>query len=201
MVDATGRRERNKQDKLRRITAAAQELFAERTEQDITTQEVADRADVATGTLFLYARNKGELLLLAHNASYADALELGAARAAAASDPLTAVMAIVTEVVACNRAHAANGRSYLREMVFGDPTEPHHAEALRLSRATEEAIASCLARTGTGADGTDDVRAADRARVVTAVMFLAMASPLAASAPTERVCADIERQLAIVLAP
>lgn len=64
-----GRRERNKQLKLDRITAAARELFAERGVDEVTTQEIADKADIGTGTLFLYAKTKGELLLLVQNSS------------------------------------------------------------------------------------------------------------------------------------
>lgn len=64
-----GRRERNKQLKLDRITAAAHELFAERGIDEVTTQQIADKADIGTGTLFLYAKTKGELLLLVQNSS------------------------------------------------------------------------------------------------------------------------------------
>ena len=64
-----GRRERNKQEKLDRITAAASELFAERGVDEVTTQEIADKADIGTGTLFLYAKTKGELLLLVQNST------------------------------------------------------------------------------------------------------------------------------------
>ena len=84
-----GRRERNKLDKLERITAAAGELFAERGVGDVTTQEIADRADIGTGTLFLYAKTKGELLLLVQNSMYETALEEGRA-AAAKADALEA---------------------------------------------------------------------------------------------------------------
>lgn len=195
MLEPVSRRERNKQDKLRRITRAAQELFAEHGVGDVTTQQVAERADVGVGTLFLYARTKGELLLLAHNSSYEDALARGAERAAAAVDVLTAVMAVVEEVVACNRQQPENGRAYLREMVFGDPTEPHHATALGLSRRTEEAVAASLVRLGSVASD----EAATRARIVTAVMLLAMASPLGASAPVAAVVDDIRRQVAGVV--
>ena len=76
-----GRRERNKLDKLARITAAAGELFAERGVDEVTTQEIADRADIGAGTLFLYAKSKGELLLLVQNSTYAGALEQGRADA------------------------------------------------------------------------------------------------------------------------
>src|SRR6478736_4323396 len=128
-----GRRERNKQQKLDRITAAASKLFAEHGIEDVTTQQIADKADIGTGTLFLYAKTKGELLLLVQNAHYVEALAQGRADAAATDDPLDAISAIVRPVVACNRVNVENGRTYLREMAFGDREEPHHAEAWAIS--------------------------------------------------------------------
>src|SRR4051794_2183287 len=121
-----GRRERNKQAKLERITAAASELFAAHGVDDVTTQQIAERADIGTGTLFLYAKTKGELLLLVQNTAYADALARGRAAAETTPEILDAVMAIVRPVVECNRTQVDNGRTYLREMVFGDPAEPRH---------------------------------------------------------------------------
>ena len=56
------RRERNKQEKLQRIKKAAFELFQERGYERATTQEIADRADVSSGTLFFYAKTKEDLL-------------------------------------------------------------------------------------------------------------------------------------------
>ncbi|WP_432396016.1 TetR/AcrR family transcriptional regulator [Pseudarthrobacter sp. L19] len=119
-----GRRERNKQDKLDRITAAARELFTEFGVDDVTTQQIADKADIGTGTLFLYARTKAELLLLVQNSAYADALVRGTAAAERAAGTLDAVMAILRPVVECNRVQVDNGRTYLREVVFGDPGNP-----------------------------------------------------------------------------
>jgi AcrR family transcriptional regulator len=58
------RRERNKQDKLQRIRRAAAELFHERGFERTTTQAIAERADIGSGTLFLYARTKEDLLAL-----------------------------------------------------------------------------------------------------------------------------------------
>ena len=131
-----GRRERNKQEKLDRITAAASELFSVHGVDEVTTQQIADKADIGTGTLFLYAKTKGELLLLVQNSSYADALERGRAVAEETPELLDAVMAIVRPVVECNRKQIDNGRTYLREMIFGDPEEPHHRQALALSAET-----------------------------------------------------------------
>jgi AcrR family transcriptional regulator len=190
-----GRRERNKQEKLDRITAAATELFAERGVDEVTTQEIADKADIGAGTLFLYAKTKGELLLLVQNSTYADALEQGKAAAEDIADPLDAVMAIVRTVVECNRKQVDNGRTYLREIVFGDPTEPHHRDALVLTVQTEEAIAAVLRR-----DGRSTAQeAATRAHIVSAIMFISMAATINIASPVDAVVQEIRDQARVLL--
>ncbi|WP_038951499.1 TetR/AcrR family transcriptional regulator [Aeromicrobium massiliense] len=191
---AVSRRERNKQEKLDRITAAARELFAERGVDDVTTQQIAERADIGAGTLFLYARTKGELLLLVQNAAYEDALARGVQAADGVPDVVDAVMAVVRPVVECNRTHVDNGRTYLREMVFGDPTETHHAEALAIVGRTEAALADVLRR-----EVRPEQDAVALAHVVSAVMFLAMAAPRDAAATVDDVVEEVRRQVAVVL--
>lgn len=61
---APGRRERNKLEKRARIVAAARTLFESQGFADTTTQQIADAADIGTGTLFLYARSKEDLLVM-----------------------------------------------------------------------------------------------------------------------------------------
>jgi TetR/AcrR family transcriptional regulator, cholesterol catabolism regulator len=63
-VAKSGRRELNKRDKLARIRNAARALFIEKGFEETTTREIALRAGVAIGTLFLYANDKRDLLLL-----------------------------------------------------------------------------------------------------------------------------------------
>jgi AcrR family transcriptional regulator len=67
-----GLRERNKIDKLRRIKEAASELFLSRGFDDATTREIASRAGVGIGTLFIYADDKRDLLFLVVNEELAD---------------------------------------------------------------------------------------------------------------------------------
>jgi AcrR family transcriptional regulator len=190
-----GRRERNKQEKLDRITAAARELFAEHGVDEVTTQQVAEKADIGAGTLFLYAKTKGDLLLLAQNASYADALEQGRAAAESAADTLAGVLAIVRPVVECNRKQVENGRTYLREMVFGDPEEPHRQVALGLALQTEEAIATVIARDPHTEPGT----APALAHVVSSIMFITMASPANAASPVDALLQEIGDQVRLLL--
>jgi AcrR family transcriptional regulator len=66
------RRERARQAKRERIARAAAELFHERGFDATTTEQIAERADVAKGTLFLYARTKARLLLLVYEAEIGD---------------------------------------------------------------------------------------------------------------------------------
>ncbi|KAA1394321.1 TetR/AcrR family transcriptional regulator [Aeromicrobium ginsengisoli] len=189
-----GRRERNKQEKLDRILTAASELFAEHGVEDVTTQQIADQADIGTGTLFLYAKTKGELLLMVQNTHYAEALERGRKAAESVPDALGAVMAIMQPIVECNRTQIANGRTYLREMVFGDHDEPHHGEALAISARTEEALAAALARDESFVDD-----AATLAHIISAIGFLSMATHADPAVSDETVVADIREQVQTLL--
>ena len=57
------RRERSKADKMQRILAAGEKLFSNQGFDGTTVQQIADEADIAVGTLFLYISDKSELLL------------------------------------------------------------------------------------------------------------------------------------------
>ena len=190
-----GRRERNKQAKLERITAAARELFAEHGVDEVTTQQVAEKADIGTGTLFLYAKTKGELLLLVQNSGYADALEEGKAAAEGLPDALDAVMAIIRPVVECNRIQIDNGRTYLRELVFGDPEEPHHRDALALTIQTEEALSAVLQRD----DRIGPSDAGTLARVISAIMFISMAATINIARSVDDILQEISDQVRVLL--
>ncbi|MEU1449787.1 TetR/AcrR family transcriptional regulator [Streptomyces mirabilis] len=190
-----GRRERNKQQKLDRITAAARELFAQHGVDEVTTQQIADKADIGTGTLFLYAKTKGELLLLVQNSLYVEALEQGRAGAESSPEVLDAVLAIVRPIVECNRTQIDNGRTYLREMVFGDPKEPRHREALAIAAQTEEAIAAVLRRDERVGEGA----AATLAHIVSAVMFLSMAASVNVASSAGEILQEIRGQVSVLL--
>jgi hypothetical protein len=109
---------------------------------------------------------------------------------------LEAVLAIVQPIVECNRSQVENGRTYLREMVFGDPAEPRHAEALTIVAQTEEAVAAVLRRD----QRVKDSDALTLARVVSGVMFLSTAMSLNVTWSIEEVMHDIRRQLSALLA-
>lgn len=192
---APGRRERNKQAKLDRIVTAATELFSRRNVDDVTTQEIADKADIGAGTLFLYVKSKGDLLLLVQNARYSAAFERGLAAAEEAKNAVDAVIALATPIVECNRAPIENGHTYLREMMFGDPTEPNRATALSIVGQTQQAVADLIAE-HTGRDADD---ASVRAQVISAILFLTMASHADPTFALAEVMEAIRRQIVTVI--
>src|SRR5262245_46520442 len=61
-------RERNKRANQARITAAASPLFRTKGFEETTAREICVRARIGTGTLFLYVRDKRELLFLTFEA-------------------------------------------------------------------------------------------------------------------------------------
>jgi len=122
-----GRRERNKRDKLNRIKAAARKLFVAKGFDDATMREIAARAGVGLGTVFLYATNKRDLLFLIAN----DGLEEAAAAAEAAVRPQAPLL---ENLLAAFRHHyeffaqqPILSRLVLREMTFYESGEQARA--------------------------------------------------------------------------
>lgn len=169
-----GKREQNKSEKLARIISVARHLLESAGESGVTTAQVAKSAEVAAGTLFLYAKNKGELLLLVQNSDYVLALREGIEQSEGASILNEAVRALWLPIFRCNRKHVENGRAYLREVMFGDPEEPNRGEALRLLAATGAQTEILLSKFLT--ESIDDLAA--RAQSVSASAFVVLSSPV-----------------------
>ncbi len=63
MIAEPSLRERNKAERRRRVLEAARAVFLEHGYEAATTREIAARAGVAVGTVFVYARDKRDLLM------------------------------------------------------------------------------------------------------------------------------------------
>lgn len=190
-----GRRERAKRAKRDRIMEAALALFAEHGVGGVTTQQIADRADVAIGTLYLYAATKAELLIMVQNEKFAAAIETGLTAASATGGSLDGVMALIHPVVACVREQVENGRTYLHELVFGDPSEPYRREGLALSARLEEGIARLLTRD----ERIDALDAATLARVITAIIHISTTATVYLNRTDAAVVSDIREQIRAAL--
>ncbi|MDQ1535748.1 MAG: hypothetical protein QOE58_141 [Actinomycetota bacterium] len=144
-VLTTGRRARNKQDKRQRIFEAASALFTERGYSSVTTQMVADRADVGTGTLFRYASSKAELLMMVMNEQMRLDTQEGVKASSAEASPADAFMALLAPQIRMSKELPENTAVYQREILFGTEQGPYRTEALSRISELEEAIGSILA--------------------------------------------------------
>ena len=134
-----GRRELNKEDKLRRIMGAARLLFVTKGFDETSTREIASAAGVAQATLFLYAADKRDLLFLTVN----DELELVSYRAREAAKPdapfldnLNMALGVVYDFFGRERELA---RLVLREMTFYEAG----AQGKRFSQTRDRMISLC----------------------------------------------------------
>ena len=143
-----GRRERGKVDKRDRIHAAAAELFAEYGYSAVTTQDIADRADVAIGTLFRYASSKPELLTMVYNAELSHGIERGLNIGGSDADPTDQIMRLLGPLLDAGLRQRENMAVYQREILFGDPDGAFRAEALDLVDRLESSIALVLSQLG-----------------------------------------------------
>jgi AcrR family transcriptional regulator len=161
-----GRRELNKEDKLRRIREAARRQFIANGYDEASTRQIAIEAGVALGTLFLYAADKRDLLFLVVN----DGLEEVAARAAAA---VRQDVSLLANLLAAFRplyeffgAEPGLSRLTLREMMFYE-SGPH---ARRFLNTRKRMIDLCrdIVRI---AQSRDEIRAGERYRRAPEVLY------------------------------
>lgn len=124
---APGRRERNKQEKLARIVAAARSLFRERGFAETTTQQIAEAADIGTGTLFLYARSKEDLLVLVFRDEMLETARTAFATVDRTAPLLDQLVQVFTTMLDYHEEDPAIARILLREVAIpnaaGTPTD------------------------------------------------------------------------------
>jgi len=111
------RRESNKLDKRARILAAASELFAEQGFEATTLRAVAEHANVATGTLFLYAENKLDLAYQVFETWLTDAMREGEA-APATDTALESAMVVFTPFLARYAGVPKLARALIPQTIF-----------------------------------------------------------------------------------
>lgn len=143
-----GRREIAKAEKRARILAAARGLIGEKGYAHMSMSEVAERADVAAGTVFQYATSKAELLMMVTESIWADHVR-GALRATPETTPAspTAVVDAIMDSLAPifdMAVHWPETTVWIaREILFGDEL-PHRLAVLGLVEVLEDHIAGIL---------------------------------------------------------
>ncbi|MGW0038511.1 TetR/AcrR family transcriptional regulator [Gordonia sp. NPDC003376] len=196
-----GRRVRNMRDKRERIFRAAADLFAQQGFEAVSTSQVADRADVAAGTVFRYASSKSELLLMVLNGDFRAAIDAGVAAAAGIPDTTEAILAMIGPVVTYVDSDPGNGCSYQRELLFGVSGDRYREEGLALVGDLEGHIAQRLVDdAGTRGLVPDPDRALLTARMIFGVTNLAIARHSTHTYPDRDTLADVRTQISVAVA-
>lgn len=155
LAAALGRREQNKLDKRGRIICAARELFTRKGFEATTSQEIADAAGVAGGTVFTYARTKDDLLILVFHDQMLEVVERAYIAARGAEALLDQALAFFGTLVAYHEQDLRLARALMRQLGYvGAP------EQRALVRALMKSLLGRLAQLIDAAKATGAVAAA-----------------------------------------
>ena len=137
------RRERSKADKMRRILAAGEKLFSKRGFDGTTVQQIADEADVAVGTLFLYVSDKSELLLRLFHYAMELELEQAVRRMKANRKFVPAVRRFLEDLIVPYEKDRELAKVFWREFLFhkGEVRAELDKQASEILQALAESIA------------------------------------------------------------
>ncbi|THD78564.1 MAG: TetR/AcrR family transcriptional regulator [Phenylobacterium sp.] len=113
-----GRREQNKLEKRGRIVAAARALFTYKGFEETTSQEIADAAGVAVGTIFTYARTKDDLLILVFHDEMLAVVERAYASARKSDGIQVQVVAFFDTMVAYHEQDLPLAHALMRQLGF-----------------------------------------------------------------------------------
>jgi len=117
-ADGEGRRERNKREKRDRIVATARRLYREQGYANTTTQQIAKGAEIAAGTLFLYAKSKEDLLALVFADEMRDLIERAYRSIDLDAPLLDQVGALFKRFIAYHGRDVGIARELIREITF-----------------------------------------------------------------------------------
>ena len=170
MLDAAarpmGQRERNKIDKLRRIKDAARELFIAKGFDDTMTREIAIRAGVGLGTIFVYAANKRDLLFLIVNDELENITKEAEASISEQASLLENLLDVSRRHYEFFRRQPALSRLVLREMVFYDS-----GEQANKFRSTREKVISLIGESVRFAKQNKTIRTAEDQFAIGWILF------------------------------
>jgi len=114
-----GLRERKKLARRGRIVEAARELFREKGFEATTTREIAERADVGAGTVFVYAKSKSDLLVLVYWEAIRDTVRRAFTTLPKGATLADELMHVFTRLFDMYARDPELSRVYIRELVFG----------------------------------------------------------------------------------
>lgn len=194
-----GRRERAKREKRVRLVKAARELFAAKGFTATTTSEIAARADIGAGTLFLYVRSKEELLVTVFHEDMGRVRDEAFATLPPGGTLLDEIFHVYRALMAYHDRDRTLARVYAKEMAF--VSEPNrsllHDFMSALFRETAGRVQAAKDRGEIAAD----VPAEILARNLFAVFFLHLQNGLGSDVPlvSDDLLGDLREGFALAL--
>ncbi len=193
-----GRRERNKLEKRNRIVAAARLLFAEQGFAETTTQQIAEAADIGTGTLFLYARSKEDLLVMVFHEEMLATAQEAFNNLPADMLLIDQVMQVFERMVLYHERDLVLARLLLKEILM--PDRPDRSEELsHLMGSIYTGFTSLIASAQRNGSISERFDPALTAQSMFAIYYLGLLSWLGGIATRQAFFAQLRSQLAMHL--
>lgn len=147
------RTERKKREKRARIVRAARQLFERKGFDGATMREIAVRADIGHGTLFLYARSKEDLLVAIFREEVGRAVDEAIATVPRRRRLLDQLLHVLDAMLAHHERNVALARVFVKELPFVNDTRHGVAEFMtNLIGHMAELIAAAQAAGGLDPD-------------------------------------------------
>ena len=202
--EVLGLRERGKRDRLQRLHHAAAEVFRTRGYDAATTREIAQLAEVSVGTLFVYARDKRDLLFLVINDDLDEVLQRALLAAGRPAGPLDQLAGLLGPIYTYFASEPELARPTLREVVHYDQAAPDIGEQagryLRRMGTWQDAIAALLESACAAGQLRLDVPAALMGRILFDIHLVEVRRWMSASQPDPAVgLATLRQMFAAVL--
>jgi AcrR family transcriptional regulator len=137
-----GLRERGKSERQRRLKEAAKAVFSDVGYDAATTREIARRAHVSIGTLFVYAKDKRDLLFLVINDELNPVANMARRHGPQDKPTLDRLCALARPWYGYFADNLTLGRYAFREMTFYEPSSQDFGEQCARYRARMQRIES-----------------------------------------------------------
>jgi AcrR family transcriptional regulator len=193
-----GRREQNKQEKLARIAAAAKALFAAKGFAQTTTQEIAERAEIGAGTLFLYAKSKEDLLVMVFKDEMIETSRAGFERVDASDPLLDQLMYVFGVMIAYHERDLGLARVLIREVTIPTGSERRHHIAV-LMRAIYSGIGDLIRAAQRDGALRPEVDAESAAQNLFAVYYFGLIAWLSGNVTKPQFKRRLRARLALVI--
>jgi AcrR family transcriptional regulator len=192
------RRERAKGAKRARIIEAARQLFAEKGFTATTTQEIAARADVGTGTLFLYAQTKEDLLVMVFRDEIVDISRRSFKGALKNASLLDQLMFVFRTMVRYHDRDIEISRVLMRQVTVAANVE-RLADVKAMLDVVREGISKLIAPHLQSGRLRTDIDLIDAAEVLFAVYFLGLLQWLSGHRTKEAFLRQLPLELGLVI--